>query len=66
MAIVAQADNWVWAFKQYHAVKAGVAGSGCGYPLEDWERTLRAAEVCLAEAVNIYAKAFNNYEGRAF
>ena len=66
MAIVAQADNWAWASKQYHSVKLGVAGSGGGYPLEDWERTLRAAEVGLAEAVNRYAMAFNNYEGRAF
>ena len=66
MAIVAQADNWVWASKQYNAVKAGKAGLGGGYPLEDWERTLRAAEVGLAEAVNLYAMAFNKYEGRAF
>lgn len=66
MAIVAQADNWVWASKQYNAVKARGAGDGSGCPLADWERTLRAAEFSLAEAVNLYAKAFNNYEGRAF
>jgi hypothetical protein len=64
-AILHQADNWAWATRQYNAVKAGKAGHGGGYPLEDWERTLRAAEVGLAEAVDAYAKAFNKYEGRA-
>lgn len=64
MAIVAQADNWVWASKMYHAVLNRQAGAGTGYPLEDWERTLRAAEVSLAEAVNLYAMAYNKYEGR--
>ena len=32
--------------------------------MEDWERTLRAAEVGLAEAVNLYAMAYNKYTGR--
>lgn len=64
MAILAQADNWAWASKMYHAVLSRHAGAGAGYPLKDWERTLRVAEVGLAEAVNRYDMAYNLYEGR--
>jgi hypothetical protein len=63
-AILHQADNWAWATRMHKAVLDRGEKAGTGYPLEDWERTVKAAEEGLAKAVDDYAKAYNLYEGR--